>query len=334
MPPRRPSQPHACSVDGHIDAKGSTDGAGGPDRVIATLAQGQHGVVARRQLLERGLTADQIDGRVRRGRLHPVHRGVYAVGHPLLSGEGRWLAAVLACGPGAVLSHRSAAALWGIAPRSGRAIEVTRASGWRAPAGIAVHRCRLPADEVCAIDGIPATGLARTFLDLAAVEPRRRVEAALNEAEVLALTDSLSIPALLKRYPRRPGTAALRDLMADEAVVRGITRQELERRFAALLAEAGLPPPRRNAHLAVRGRFFEVDCLWEGSRVIVELDGRAAHGTRRAFERDRERDRLLQAEGWRVVRVTWRQLRDDSAAVLGDLRGILRSAAPAPTLRG
>jgi hypothetical protein len=283
-------------------------------------------------LLERGLTADQIDGRVRRGRLHRVHRGIYAVGHPLLSAQGRWLAAVLACGASAALSHRSAAALWGILPRSGRAIEVTRASGWRAPAGVAIHRSPLPDDEIGVIDGIPTTGLAWTFLDLAAVEPRHRVENALNEAEVLGLTDSLSIPALLERYPRRPGTAMLRDLMADDAVVRGITRQELERRFAELLAGTDLPRPRRNADLAVRGRFFEVDCLWAEPRVVVELDGRAAHGTRRAFERDRERDRLLQAEGWRVVRITWRQMRDDSAAVLDDLRGMLRPAASAPTL--
>jgi len=200
------------------------------------------------------------------------------------------------------------------------------------PAGIDVHRCPLPDDEVGAIDGIPTTGLARTFLDLAAIESRQRVEIALNEAEVRVLSDSLSIPMLLERYPRRAGTAVLRDLMADATSTRGVTRKELEKRFGEILDRTDLPRPRRNADLAVRGRFFNVDCLWAEERVIVELDGRVVHGTRRAFERDREKDRLMQAEGWRVIRITWRQLRDDAPAVVGDLRRLLRKPAGAPTL--
>ncbi len=154
----------------------------------------------------------------------------------------------------------------------------------------------------------------------------------LNEIEVRGITDKLSIPDLLERYPRKPGRRKLTELLGDKAASRGITREELEKRFAEVLRRTDLPRPRRNADVAVRGRFFNVDCLWAEQRVIVELDGRAVHGTRRAFEGDREKDRLLLADGWRVVRVTWRQLRDDSAAVIDDLRRLLRRSASAPTL--
>lgn len=190
----------------------------------------------------------------------------------------------------------------------------------------------MPPDERCEIAGIPTTGLARAFLDLAAGLSRPGLEQALNEAEVQGLTDRLSIPTLLERYPRRSGTAVLRRILADERQAQGITRRELEARFKRLLDRSGLPRPKLNAHVMTRsGKVFEVDCLWAPQRVIVELDGRATHGTRRAFERDREKDRVLQAEGWRVVRVTWRQLHDEPATVLADLRRTLRLAMP-PTL--
>lgn len=159
---------------------------------------------------------------------------------------------------------------------------------------------------------------------MATVLTKFQLERALNEAEVLRLTDRLSIVDLLERYPRRRGSAVLRALLQDRTAVRGITRSELEERFVALLESTDLPRPRLNADVAVRGRFFEVDCLWSDQRVIVELDGRRAHGTDRAFEKDRERDRLLLAEGWRATRITWRQLRDDAPAVVADLRRLLR----------
>jgi hypothetical protein len=159
------------------------------------------------------------------------------------------------------------------------------------------------------------------------------LEQALNEAEVLGLTDRLSIPELLERYPRRSGTGVLRRILAEERKTQGITRRELEARFKRLLIGSDLPRPKLNAYVATAGgEGFEVDCLWVEQRLIIELDGRAVHGTRRAFERDRRKDRLLQADGWRVVRITWRQLRDDGAAVIADLRRILRSVAPPPTL--
>jgi very-short-patch-repair endonuclease len=168
------------------------------------------------------------------------------------------------------------------------------------------------------------TGLSRTLLDLASILSRERLEAALNEAEVLGLTDRISVRALLQRYPRRHGTAMLRAILDDVRRVQGVTRHELERRFAVALASTDLPRPHRNADVAVAGRFFEVDCLWPAQRLIVELDGGFVHGTWRTSERDRERDRLLLTDGWRVVRITWRQLRDDAPAVMADLRRLLR----------
>jgi hypothetical protein len=234
------------------------------------------------------------------------------------------MAAVLACGDGAVLSHRAAGQLWGIVRLGEGLPEVTRLKGWRSQPGIVQHRSPLSPDETEVVVGIPVTGLSRTLLDLASILSRERLEAALNEAEVLGLTDRISVRTLLERYPRRPGTVMLREVLGDSRRARGVARCELERRFAALLAKTDLPPPHRNADIAVAGWFFEVDCLWRAQRLIVELDGGFVHGTWRRAERDRERDRLLMTDGWRVVRITWRQLRDDTPAVIADLRRLLR----------
>lgn len=189
------------------------------------------------------------------------------------------------------------------------------------------HESMLEADEVEEADGIPVTSVSRTLFDLAAVVDRQRLERGMNEAEVRRLTSRLSLPDLLDRYPGRRGNAVLRDILRAENALSGVTRQELEARFSALLDARRLPRPRHNADIAMRGRFFEFDCLWREQRVIVELDGRAAHGTWRAFETDRARDRIFLAEGWSVMRVTWRQLRDEPSAVASDLRRLL--AAPA-----
>ena len=243
------------------------------------------------------------------------------------------MAAVLACGPGAVLSHRSAGQLLGIVPPSSHVVEVTRARGWRSPAGVAVvaHRSPIGADEVQVIDGISVTSLARTLLDLAGCVTRRQLERALNEAEVRQLRDRVSVFELLERYPRRRGAATLRELIASKEP-RGITDEELEERFVSFLDAYELPRPRLNAYLHLRGRHFKVDCLWMEERFAVELDGRAAHGTRQAFERDRERDRILLVEGWRSMRITWRQLHEDAPALAGDLRQVLRNRNRPPNL--
>jgi predicted transcriptional regulator of viral defense system len=315
-----------CTPRGHEAAEVDRRSAG-IDRVIGDMASRQHGVVARWQLGELGVGRGAIEGRMARGMLHRLHQGVYAVGHRASTVEGRWMAAVLAVGPDAALSHRSAGQLWRLLPISSTVPEITRPGYGRARPGIRVHRSRIPPDEAGAVRGIPVTSVSRTLLDLAAVLDKRRLERALNEVEVLRLSDRLSLPDLLNRYPRRRGSAVLRALLRDDETTRGVTRSELEERFVAFVDGHGLPRPRLNVDLAVNGRFFRVDCLWVEHRMVIELDGRAAHGTAKAFEKDRERDRLLMAEGWRVIRVTWRQLRDDAPAVAADLRKLL-----APTL--
>jgi very-short-patch-repair endonuclease len=202
--------------------------------------------------------------------------------------------------------------------------EVTRPTRCESRAGLRAHCGLLQLDEITSLDGIPVTSIPRTVLDIAALSTMHQLEKTLNEVEVRGLTDKLSLPDLLDRHPRRRGSANVRALLADKGAVRGITRKELEKRFTKLLDETDLPRPRLNADVAVRGRFFEADCLWGDQRVIVELDGRATHGTPLAFEKDRERDRLLQVDGWKVIRITWRQLRDDAPAVVADLRRLLR----------
>jgi very-short-patch-repair endonuclease len=286
------------------------------DGVIVALAERQHGVVARQQLLHAGLFPHVIDHKLALGRLHRLHRGVYAVGHCRLAREGRWMGAVLAAGEDAVLSHRAAATLLGLGHFLH--IEVT-APAHRARPGIDVHTSILPLDEVTAEQGIPVTTVPRTLLDLAAVLPPHRVERAVNEAEVQRHTDHLSLVDLVERYPGRRGLRTIKAILARLEAGVTITRSELESRFLAFTRQARLASPLLNAHLLG----FECDCVWPKQRVIVELDGHATHSTREAFEQDRARDRTLQAEGWQVVRVTWRQLHESPEALAADLRKIL-----------
>ena len=213
-------------------------------------------------------------------------------------------------------------------------MEVTRPGYFRGQPSIVAHRSSLPDDEKTFVEGIPVTTVPRTIFDLAATETKRQVERAMDEAEVRRLTDSLSLPDLLERYPRRPGSAILREILCDDTALSGITQNDFEEAFVAVLDAHRLPRPRFNADIVVRGRHFNVDCLWWKGRLIVELDGRDVHGTARAFEADRERDRLLLAEGWRVMRLTWRQVRDDPAEIVADLRGLLEDAPVARRLRG
>lgn len=242
------------------------------------------------------------------------------------------MAAVLACGSGAALSHRSAAQLWGLIRRSGSVLEVTRPAAFRPRLGIRGHRSVLPDDEIDVVEGIPVTSVSRTLLDLAPILGRRGLERAMGEVEVRSLTSRRSLPDLLDRYPGRHGAGVVRALLSDEGAARGITRNDFEELFAAIVEAHDLPRPRFNADLAVRGRFFEVDCLWQEQRLVVELDGRAVHGTKRAFEAGLERDRLLVADGWRVIRVTWRQLQGEAPAIARLLAELL-GFGTGPTLR-
>lgn len=240
------------------------------------------------------------------------------------------MAGVLAAGAGAVLSHRSAAALWELTAAGSRAIDVIAPRKLCQRSGLILHYCLLADDEITVRDGIPVTTVARTLLDLAGVLPRRRLERAVNEAEFRRYGDGTSLPSLIERHRGARGIGALRACLQQGDLGSTVTRSELEDRFLSLIEKSGLPRPEVNAPLAVGQTWIEADFVWRASRLSVELDGRAAHATRRAFERDRDRDRRLQVAGWRVVRVTWRQLEDSPASLTRDLRELLRGDPPLP----
>jgi len=275
------------------------------------------------------MSGRSVEVRREHGQLHEVFRGVYVVGSRRIGRRGRWMAAVLAAGEGAVLSHRSAGRLWRLLPPAAEWADVTCPSGRVVRRrGIVSHKSPMEDDEWLVEDGIPVTSPFRTVFDLAAVLDARGLERAFHEAEVREVRDRVSLPMLLERYPGRRGSKNLRALLGSPEPV-GFTRNDFEEAFAALIDAHGLPRPRMNADLALRGRFFEIDALWERERVAVELDSRSVHGTRRRFESDRQRDRVLMAEGWRTMRVTWRQLWEEREAIVADLR--LALGQPAPT---
>jgi hypothetical protein len=293
-----------------------------PDRGIARLAFEQYGVISREQLLEAGLGRGAIAHRLREGRLHAVHRGVYAVGHRRLPREGRWLAATMACGDGALLSHRDAAALWELRPPPDAArVHVTLPSrAGRTPrAGIVVHRPRtLHPDDRDTRRGIPVTALALTLIDLAEIVSPVALARAVEQADALELLDLRAIAAALSRHPRRRGSRRVRaalETYGDD----GRTRSDLEGMMLALCDAHAIARPRVNA--LVEG--LEVDFLWPAQRLVAEADGRRNHATRAAFERDRARDARLTVAGYRVVRFTHRQVQRDPAGVARTLKALL-----------
>src|SRR3954463_5520639 len=262
--------------------------ASADDHAIAMVAWRQYGVITRAQLRGLGLSDDEIDYRIAIGRLRLIHRGVYAVGHHRLLPEGIWLAAVYAGGEAAVLSHRSAARLWGLLPHDGR-IEVTVPTVRRTRVGIHYCHAAVEASDRTVHRGIPVTTVARTLFDLGAVDARR-VPKALEQADVLQLLDVRDLQRLMDAHPRRPGTSAIRSALNAVSGWRGITRSELETRFRDLVADAGLRAPVTNCRVALGSLVIEADAVWHDDRLIVELDGYAFHRTAAAFERDRERD--------------------------------------------
>jgi very-short-patch-repair endonuclease len=269
------------------------------DPRVSELAERQYGVVTFGQLLDLGLGEHGIYERVRTKRLHRLHRGVYAVGHEQLRRDGRLLAAVLACGRGAVLSHASAAALWEIRGSAATVIDVTVPSraGRLRRSGIRIHRSgRLRAEDVTTNNGIPVTTVARTLLDLADVLPKQALKRAIDESEYLRLFDLISVVAVVNANPGRRGAT----LLKSAAEPPQLTRSELENRFLRLCARHQIPKPLTNH--TVCG--YQVDAFWPRARLVLELDGYAAHGTRRAFQSDRERDRRLVRAGFRAIRVT------------------------------
>ncbi len=283
------------------------------DSRIAWVARGRHGIVTTRQLVEVGLTKSAISKRAKQGRLHRLHRGVYAVGHEGLSEEARWMGAVLACGPGAVLSHGAAAVHWGLLRPLGTPIDVTvpTQNGRERRRGIRIHRCAslkadlspngLPTRLATVRDHIPVTTVPRTLLDIRATLAPRLVRRAVRQAEFLGL--------------------GLGEIKSDR------TRSDLERDFLRLCHRTGLRQPEVN--VPIDG--MTVDFLWQQERLVVETDSYATHGGTVAFEEDRKRDLRLRRLGYAVHHFSDQQLEAEPEAVIEDVAAALRAAqAPQP----
>jgi very-short-patch-repair endonuclease len=288
------------------------------DAEIAALAARQHGVVTTAQLAALGLAQRGVSHRAAAGRLHRVHRGVYAVGHPILSANGYRMAAVLACGPGAALSHASAAALWEIRPTAATRIDVStpRAGGRGKRRGIRMHRAaKLTRDEVTERHAIRVTTPARTLLDLAAQLPRRALERALDEAVTRELFDLTALDAVVRAHPSERGAGALRSALQTHRPGTTATKSNLEELMLAICDAHHLERPVVNTW--VEG--LEVDFHWPAQRLIVEADSYRYHRTRMAFDRDRERDAILVGAGYRTLRFSDRQLADRPSDVVAAL---------------
>ena len=287
------------------------------------LAGRQHGAVSLDQLRALGLSASAVRSRVSRRRLHPVHRGVLAVGRPDLTRLGRWMAAALAYRPDGVVSHRDGAALLGLRRDSRAEVDVTVPRRARPRAGVTVHVTgTLRPVDVSRVDGIPCTSAARTLVDLGDVLGRREVERAVEQAEILRMFDLGEIEDVLGRAGQRRGSRVLREVVGAPEPT-GLTASELEERFLEVVAQFGIPRPAVNQWIALDGEEMQVDFLWREQRLVVETDGHRTHGTRQAFERDRRRDQRLSVAGYRVVRLTWRQLVGERAEAARTIAALL-----------
>lgn len=288
----------------------AADPAAPADARIAALAGRQRGVVSPAQLRAAGLSRSAIAHRRARSRLHPFVAGALLVGHPAPLPLAAETAARLLCGPDPILSHQSAAALWGIHPAAASVHVTVGRSGSPARRGVRIHRVRgLDPRDRRVHRGFAVTAPARTLVDLAGALDADALDAALERARTARLVRPAEVLAALERAPGRRGAGVLRRLLDARPT---LTRSQAERRLLDLVRRAGLPRPETNVRLAGH----EVDLLWRGQRLVVEVDGYAFHAGRDAFERDRRRDADLQAAGHRVIRVTWRRLVDEPEALL------------------
>jgi Transcriptional regulator, AbiEi antitoxin/Protein of unknown function (DUF559) len=291
------------------------------------LLKRQHGVVARRQLLELGLSSSSINHRVANGRLHRVRQGVYAVGRPQLTQHGHWMAAILCCGTDAVLSHDDAGALWAFRPiRSGH-IHISLPAGFsRRRPGIRIHRrAALSPGDITRHQGIPVTTPTATLIDLAARLDRAQLEAAVNEADKLDLVDPETLRTALDGATPRPGLGRLRDVLDRRTFI--LTDSELERRFLPIARRAGLPAPLTGHNL----NGFKTDFYWPELDLVVETDGLRYHRTPAQQARDRRRDQAHTAAGMTAVRFTHAQITYEPDQVSRTLAAVAnRSSKPAP----
>lgn len=275
-------------------------GKGAIDLVLANLADAQHGVVSRRQLETLGLGRHRIEHRVATGRLQAIHRGVYAFGHRALRAEGRWMAAVMAGGDRAVLSHATAAAAWDLRRSASGLVHITVAGngGRKRRAGIRLHRSTtLEPHDTTTNRGIPITTPVRTVIDLARTVTGRPLEHALDLADQRRLID-------FAEFNRRPIPTSLQAVLSLYTAGSTVTRSEMEERFLQLCDDHRFRRPQVNTR--IEGE--EVDFVWRDARLIVEVDGYRYHRSPSSFESDRERDVMLAVAGWQVMRFTWTQL--------------------------
>lgn len=293
---------------------------------LVRIAERQSGVISRCQALDCGLTSSAISRWVVLGRLRRVHPGVYSVGHRAFGIAGRISAALLYAGPGAALSHTTAAWWWQLIEAEPQRIHVSMKADRSSLPEVRVHRPR--SLESARHRGLPVTTVARTLVDLAGIASQRVLRRALAQADYRRLLDPNAVYAVLGRG--QPGSAALRMALARHSPQLARTLSVLEERFLALCEGRGFPVPEVNARLAG----MTVDALWREQRVVVELDGYAAHGTRAAIERDRHREVDLRAHGYRVLRYTWEQVTEQADRVAADLRIALEGEfSPVSTTR-
>lgn len=278
---------------------------------MADLARGQHGVVSARQLREIGYSTSTVAGAAKRGRLHPIHRGVYAVGHTALTWDGYCMAAVLAR-PGSVASHRPAAWIHGLLRYRPGTFHVTAPTRQKAKRDFTVHFARLADEDQTVVDGIPVTSPARTMLDLAPDESTRRLHLMIDRAEARRTFDLRRFESLLARAGGHPGRAKLRFALDTFKPENAVLRSGLEKRFRQLVLAAGLPAPQAN--VVIEG--YELDCYWEAEGFAVELDVYATHGSRLSFEADRERADDLLLAGIEMIRVTGNRLDREPRATI------------------
>jgi very-short-patch-repair endonuclease len=302
---------------------------------VAGLAARQYGVVARSQLRALGVTDASIANSVANGRLHPVFRGVFAVGHPHIGDHGRMFAAVLACGKGTVVSHLAAAALLGLHERPPPVVDViARGESGRGIDGIRSHQVPRPnGEEGGHCDSVPCTSPSRTLVDLAGMLGERSLRRKVERAAVLRILDVPATERVMARARRR-GAPVLRAILGDWRAAgsepgtgqpgsQPHLRSELEARLLALIGAARLPLPLCNRRVEADGHRIEVDFLWPEQRLVVETDGERFHDNPVAFERDRMRDRALHLSGYRVVRMTHSQIDSEPEAAISTIRRLL-----------
>jgi predicted transcriptional regulator of viral defense system len=293
---------------------------------VGRLAVAQNGVVTLAQLEGLGLSEDAVMKQVERGRLHRIHQTVYSLTPRVMTQRGVFMAAVLACGPGAVLSHRSAAYLWGLVDHWEGPIDVTAPNRrGRSPDGVAAHRdgSLQPIDKTVRY-GVPCTTVPRTVLDYAGVEREEKVRRAIAQGEVLGILDKAKVRALLKRSRRRRGVARLRLILDTIHPQTKRTRSELERLFLEMCARHDVPEPGVNVWLpAPDGNRYEADFLWRDQGLIVEADSRRFHDTDSAFVEDRKRRQQLELAGWRVSQCTWEEVEREPRRLALTVRGLI-----------